>query len=282
MKSPILITIVAADQAACGTETKGCTRMARPIPPDFDFRKEHIDVNEQMVRDAFQLNVDNWARLRYAINVGNDSSNLQGVSISDDVKAAYRELGKCHHEVVSSLGYCRYSLTPIPFGNLFVIQKAIKDFYFHGGALLDNLSRIIYIINIPTAASDKTKRGEYVRHAMDRGTLHRDHSAQIGPYMAHIKNRLIDEFSSTRNTIAHYWTIPFRGQNMEWPRDQLKDKALAWHYDESKYHTYSGWQPFTEIIEDHFQELVRAQDAIFGLLLNDIAKFEANNGVTIA
>jgi hypothetical protein len=69
---------------------------------------------------------------------------------------------------------------------------------------------------------------------------------------------------------------------MEWPRDHLKDKALAWHYDESKYHSYSGWQSCVAIIEDHFQELTRAQGAIFGLLLNDIAKFELNNGVTIA
>ncbi len=233
--------------------------MPRPIPSDFDYRKEHLDINEQVVRDAFGLNVDNWARFRYAINVGNNSSNLQGPSISDDIKAAYRELGKCHHEVVSSLGYCRYSLLPIPFGNLFVIQKAIKDFYFHGGALLDNLSRIIYIINIPTAASEKTKRGEFIRHAMDRGILLRDHSAQIGPFIAHIKSSLIDEFSSTRNIIAHYWMIPFRGDQMEWPRDQLKDKALAWHYDESKYHAYSGWQSCSAIIEDHFRELIRCK-----------------------
>lgn len=259
--------------------------MTRPIPPDFDYRKEHLDINERAVRDVFRLDVDNWARFRYAINVGNDSSNLQGVSISDDVKAAYRELGKCHYEVVSSLGYCRYSLTPIPFGNSFVIHKAIKDFYFHGGALLDNLSRLIYIINIPYAASANTKKngtGDYVRHAIDRGKLLKDHSAAISTYTPYINSNLIDEFSSTRNTIAHYWTIPFRGDNLEWPRDQLKDKALAWHYDESRSHTYSGWQSCAVIIEAHFQELLRVQGAIFGLLLNDIGKFELNNGVTIA
>ncbi len=69
---------------------------------------------------------------------------------------------------------------------------------------------------------------------------------------------------------------------MEWPRDQLREKALAWHYDESKNHSYSGWQSCATIIEDHFQELIRAQDAIFALLLNDIVKFEVNNGVTVA
>jgi hypothetical protein len=194
--------------------------MEIPIPPDFDYHKEHLDINEQMVRDAFQLSVDNWARFRYAINVGNNSANLQGASISDDVKGAYRELGKCHHEVVSSLGYCRFSLMPIPFGNLFVIQKAIKDFYFHGGALLDNLSRIIYIINVPDAASANTKKngtGDYRRHAMDRGRLIDDHSAYIKACIPHIDSNLIDEFSSTRNAIAQYWKIPF-DENMRWPR----------------------------------------------------------------
>jgi hypothetical protein len=117
---------------------------------------------------------------------------------------------------------------------------------------------------------------------MDRGKLLKDHSAVITTYLPYINSQLIDEFSSTRNTIAHYWMIPFKGESMEWPRAQLKDKALAWHYDESKYHTYSDWQPSAKIIEDHFQELLRAQDAIFGLLVSDIPNFEANNGVTIA
>jgi hypothetical protein len=50
--------------------------------------------------------------------------------------------------------------------------------------------------------------------------------------------------------------IPFRGDQTEWPRDQLRDKALAWHYDESISHTYSGWQTCAAIIEDHFKELI--------------------------
>ena len=258
--------------------------MAIQLPPDFDYHKqEELDIGEVTARDVFGLNVENWAKFRFSIGIGNDSSHLKGGSIPEDVKDAYRELGKCHHEVVSSLAYCRSSLSMLPFGNLFVIQKSIKDFYFHGGALLDNLARIIYIINIRGGASEKTKRGEYIRHRMDKGNLlDSKYTAAIAPYIPHMTSPLIEEFWSTRNTIAHFWMIPFKGENMEWPRDGLKDRALAWHYDESKYHTYSDWQPSAKIIGEHLQELMRAQDAIFGLLVNDIAKFESNNAVTIA
>jgi hypothetical protein len=256
--------------------------MAIPIPPDFDYRKEHIDDYEILVRDVFGLNVENWAKFRYAIGVGTDPARLQGSSISDDLKDAYRELGKCHYEVVLSLGYCNVALLEISFGNSFVGRKSIKDFYFHGGALLDNLSRIIYIINEPNAVSANMKRdrtGDYVRRAIDRTTLVRRHATHISMYITHIDSPTIDEFSMVRNAMAHYWAIPF--DNGQWPRDQLRDKAFAWPSHEPKYTTYTGWTPFQVILNEHFKELIKAQDAVFGLLVNDIAKFETNNSVTI-
>jgi hypothetical protein len=258
---------------------EGLIQMAIPIPPDFDYHKEELDINERITRDVFGLHVENWAKFRYAIAVGNDSSHLKG-SLVPDVKDAYRELGKCHHEVVSSLGYCNYAQLEMTFGNTFVFQKAVKDFYFHGGSLLDNLSRLIYIINIRDAASAKTRKGEYVRHAMDRGRLLNDHSSDITAYLPHIDGNLIEEFVSTRNVIAHYWKIPIKDE--QWPRDQLRQKAFAWPYDESQYHSYSGWQPIRFIIHEHFQELIKSQDMSFGQLLKDLTRFEANNGVTIA
>lgn len=253
--------------------------MAIPIPPDFDYRKAELDINELTARDAFQLKIENWAKFRWSIAVGIDSAHLSGPSVSDELKGAYRELGKCHHEVVSSLGYSRYCYNDIMFGNLFVLQKAVKDFYFHGGAMLDNLARIIYIINVPNAATAKKSTGEYRRHRIDRGELLAKYSTHVGPYIPQIDNPLINEFVAVRNTHTHYWKIPWK--DLEWPRDQLRDKAFAWQYDEPEFHSYSGWQPIAKIVQDHFQELERAQDAVFGLLLNDIAKFEANNGVTI-
>jgi hypothetical protein len=253
--------------------------MSIPIPPDFDYLKEQVDVSEQMARDGFHLKVENWAKFHWTIAVGNESVHLSGASVSEDVKGAYRELGKCHHEVVSSLGYSRYCYQDIMFGNLFVFQKGVKDFYFHGGAMLDNLSRLIYIVNVPDAATAKKSNGQYRRHLIDRGALLDKYSAHIGPYIPHLDNTLINEFVAVRNAHAHYWKIPWH--DLKWPRDQLQDKAFAWHYDESAYHNYSGWQPITQIIEEHFKELEKTQDAVFALLVNDIAKFETNNGVII-
>ena len=256
--------------------------MAIPIPQDFDYRKEQIDANERIVRDVFHLHVENWARFRYAIGVGSDPAHLQGSSISDALKDAYGELGKCHYEVVLSLGYCNLSLLELNFGNSFVLRKAIKDFYFHGGVLLDNLSRLVYIVNHPDAVTANTKKdgtGDYVRRAIDRTMLVKKHATHIGMYIPHIDSPMLDEFSMTRNAMAHYWAIPF--DNGKWPRDQLRDKALAWPYHEPKYTTYTGWTPVEVILADHSRELTKAQDAVFGLLVDAIAKFEANNLVTI-
>jgi hypothetical protein len=256
--------------------------MAVPISASFDYLKEQIDINEHAARDIFRFNVDNWARFRWTIAVGNESSHLSGTSIPEEVKGAYRELGKCHHEAISLLAYCGLSLQPLLFGNPFVIQKTIKDFYFHGGSMLDNLSRVIYIVNVPDAASARTKAngtGDYKRHAMTRGRLLENHKAHIGPYIQYLDSPLIQEFSAVRNTIAHFWMIPIR--NGEWPRPHLKDKGLAWHYDEAEYHKYTGWQPVEMIIHEHLKELERVQNEIFGLLVTDIATFETNNKVQI-
>jgi hypothetical protein len=71
-------------------------------------------------------------------------------------------------------------------------------------------------------------------------------------------------------------------KDREWPRDQLSHKAFAWPYHDPLFLNYSGWTAIPIILKEHIEELIRSQDATFGLLLNDIAKFETNNGVTIA
>jgi hypothetical protein len=224
------------------------------------------------------MNVENWAKFRYAINIGTDPCHLQGNSISEEVKSAFRELGKGHYEVVCSLGYCNLTLLDLMLGSPFVFHKAVKDFYFHGGVLLDNISRLIFIINIPNAASDKDKNGALMRHKIDRSSLANNYSKHITSYIPHISNPLIIEFTSLRNAFAHYWRIPMI--NGQWPRDQLRDKALAWH-NEPQFKIYSNWQDIIAIMKEHFEELKRSQDAIFGKLLKDIAKFESCYGVSI-
>ncbi len=259
--------------------------MAISIPPDFDHKKELIDPNEIVVRDVFGSNVENWAKFRYIIAVGTKTEHLQGTSISDNLKDSYRELGKCHYEVVCSLGYCNFALLGMHFGNHFVIDKSIKDFYFHGGAMLDNLSRLVYIVNVPDAASAREGKNsrQLLRRMIDRGKLvnpqRKDVAPHVRSYMPYLNSQLIDEFSQVRNAFAHYWRIPI--DNGRWPRNQLGDKAFAWPYDDDRYQQYSGWKPVEVIVGEHMQELERVQDGVFALLVNDVARFENNNNVTI-
>jgi hypothetical protein len=258
--------------------------MPIPIPPDFDYKKEMIDPNEIIVRDVLGLNVENWAKFRYTIGVGTKTEHLQGPSISDNIKDAYRELGKCHYEVVCSLGYCKFALLSISFGNDFISSMSLRDFYFHGGALLDNLSRLVHITNVPNAASaTEGRNGDLVRRVIDRGKLvnpnRQDIAPHVGRYTPHLNSNLIVEFSAVRNAFAHYWRIPI--DNGQWPRDQLRDKAFAWPYDDPGYKNYSGWTPVGHILDEHMKELEYVQNAVFGLLLNGITTFETNNSVSI-
>jgi len=168
------------------------------------------------------------------------------------------------------------------FGNFFVLQKALKEFYFHGGAMLDILARLIYIINVSNSVTANTRKsggGDFLRHAMDRGRLLKDHSASIPQYTPHIMSATIEEFAAVRNAIAHYWKLPIK--DGQWPRDQLTARTFAWYHDESQYHGYTGWQAIPLIVQEHFEELEACQDMCFGLLLNDVTKFETNNLVTI-
>ncbi len=75
------------------------------------------------------------------------------------------------------------------------------------------------------------------------------------------------------------WEVPVK--DGQWQMHQLQDTAFAWPTHEPKYESYTGWTPFQVILDDHFQELIKAQAVVFGLLMNDIAKFEMNNQVTI-
>jgi len=89
----------------------------------------------------------------------------------------------------------------------------------------------------------------------------------------------IKELPAFRNAIAHYWKLPIK--DGQWPRDQLTARTFAWYHDESQYHGYTGWQAIPLIVQEHFEELEACQDMCFGLLLNDVTKFETNNLVTI-
>lgn len=256
--------------------------MVSAIPSSFDYEKEMLDPYERYIRDNLMLNVEEWVKFRWIISCGTSKENIHGRNAgSKNVIDSYLEIGKCNYEVICSLGYCKVSLNKYSScPNDFEGQKSIKDFYFHAGAVLDNLSRIIFIVMVKDAAS-KEKNGSFVRHRIDRGELlsrYKDDIPQT--YYNEPASDEINKITNIRNIITHYWKIP---QNKDrWPRSELASKkALAWPYCEPDYANYSDWTPIKEILEDNFTSLVRLQDKIYGMLVSDITIFETNNDISI-
>ena len=146
--------------------------------------------------------------------MGTDSNRLIGPEISSDAKDAYLTLGKCHYEVVCSLEYTAKALYDIHTENPFVSGKAIKDFYFHSGALLDILSRIIFVINVPNCHSDKDKKGQYRRNLMDRGKLLQDYETYVSDYLPFLASSVIQELVSIRNLNGSLLEDSCQGQHV--------------------------------------------------------------------
>ena len=253
--------------------------MARPIPSDFDYRHEQLDPVERQIRDIYNLNVENWAKFRHAINVGVAAGNVLGTD-NQDIIDSYLELGKGHYEVICSLGYAKYACDQFDGPDLFAKLKSVKDFYFHAGSLLDNLARLIYIIRVPNAATKRTKKGILRRHIVDRGLLLKDHSRDISTYTNDIDNVDIQQIVNVRNAITHYWKIPTR--NWEWPVSELSTtRAYAWPYSEEAFNGYSNWTPISLILQGHLAALVQSQSSIFERLLSDIIYYERDNNIRI-
>jgi hypothetical protein len=261
--------------------------MAIPIPSDFDFRTIPLDENETLIRDALGLNIDHWARFRHAIGVGLDAANLRGkygVPVTENIKSAYRELGKSHYEVVTSLGYIALSLALARNGqeNLLMFQKSCKDFYFHAGCLLDNLARLIYILNDPNSANKiDTRYRDFKRHVIGWG--------QLKGYPGHnraMRSEKLRGIKNIRNCLTHSWKIPFKldqRDRMYWPLAVRSAKSFLWPYDESEFkHRYRKWVPIVPMMESDLGFLERFQDERFKRLIKDISRFERSNKVEIA
>lgn len=253
--------------------------MARSISTAFNYKDAQLDPNERYIRDIYNLDIENWAKFRHAINVGVDTANVVGTT-DQDVIASYLELGKGHYEVICSLGYSKYALDQYNAADLFARLKSIKDFYFHAGSLLDNISRLIYIIKVPGAAIKKKKNGDLQRHWIDRGTLLNGHASIIASYKNDLDNDVIQQLVNVRNAITHYWKIPT--WHDKWPVSELSTRrAFAWPYSEASFKSYSNWTPISQILQSHFSELINSQSNIFGKLIADIADYELNNKIQI-
>lgn len=259
--------------------------MALKIPINFDVRTQHLDPNETFIRDNLNLEIENWARFRYTINIGNDASNLHSrSSIAEEVKEAYRELAKSHYEVVTSLGCTKLSLAiayqtlaihPLPF------KKSVKDFYFHAGCLLDNLARLIYIINDPNSATERYSKGLLVRHWIGWGGL-RDYPR----YTRLKRSRRLGGIINIRNNLTHSWSCPIVADANGipyWPLAARTKRDHLWPYDERQtmFRQYRRWLPLLPMMESDFEFVESFQNTVFGKLVRDVRKFERNYGVKI-
>ncbi len=264
--------------------------MALKIPASFDFRAEQLNPNETAIRDDLGLNVENWVRFRYTIHIGNDASCLYSTTglIDPNVKQAYIELAKSHYEVVTSLGCTKLSfdevenslrVAPLAF------KKSVKDFYFHAGCLLDNLARLIYIVNDPSSAREtlrRRNRQRLMRHWVDWGSL------RLYPGYARLKQSVrLREMVNIRNNLTHSWTTPIALHpdtgTPYWPLAARRKRDLYWPYEEGKMMRtrYRTWIELIPMMRDDLAFLEKLQNRVFGKLVRDIRKFERNYGVTI-
>lgn len=254
------------------------------VPANFDVRNEALDGNEQFIRDSLTLDISNWAKFRLSIHIGNNAANLYSpAAISDDIKEAYRELAKSHYEVVTSFGCARLAfdelnqqMNPLQF------KKRSKDFYFHIGCLLDNLARIIFIINDPHSATVRNNRGNLIRHWVDWGSLKR-----YKGYKNFKRSPTLKGIINLRNNLTHSWAIPMKidqqNGNVYWPIRVRTDRAHPWPYDEATTLNtrYRSWRLVSAMTRDDFDFITTFQSDVFRKLVCDVPAFERNNNIEI-
>lgn len=271
--------------------------MSLKIPIDFDYKSIPLDPLELKIRDELMVDVSCWSKFRHSINVGTNSSSLHSnSSIASEVKESYIELGKSHYEVVTSLGATKISLDNViksinKDGLLF--KKSFKEFYMHAGSVLDNLARIIFIINIPCAPTLKDKNGKYKRLSIGYGslkTIYQKNASHLKGYSNFIKSKTINEIKTIRNNFTHSW-IPtiFKDRNsgsLMWPvAMRKKEQYYLWPHDIYEQKKIKRLYRKKELIESmcsrDWSELENQQNKMFDRLAKDVEKFEANHNLVI-
>ncbi len=254
--------------------------MKRQIPPNFDYKTELIDSNEKFVRDNLNVNVSGWAKFRNRINVGNNANVLiSPAPIDAKIKEAYIELAKSHYEVVKSLGFVKLSLDQtVNAGDSFFFEKTLKEFYLHCGSVLDNLSRLIYIINDPNSPFEVLRKNYLLRHWIDWPLLVREN--RYPNYSVFTENNFIKEILNIRNNFTHNWAcIVFinrdTGKRM-WPIEIRNDRNYLWHYEELEEFKmrYKNLKNIDDFLNEDWNTIEEFQNKVFEQLVIDVELFE--------
>lgn len=268
--------------------------MAIEVPADYDVNAVTLDVYETYFRDILRLDIANWAKFRHTIYIGNNSACLHPRSgiVAEAVKEAYRELGKSHYEVIRSLGWAKQSLL---FANGTMTDdpvmraKSENDFYFYVGRLLDNLARLIYIVNDPHSASDTRRfRGQdiFVRHWLGWGDFSDPEKYQYPGYVRIKHSRQLQGIKNIRNVLTHGWAVPIqvdqRGKTY-WPKAIRSKRNFLWWYDERDRlkKSYRKWTLIERMMREDFAFIEKFQSLVFHRLTRDIKSFEDHYGLEI-
>jgi len=270
--------------------------MVVPIPDDFDVNKLELDSFETYIRDELHVSLSSWAKFRHTIMIGNNAHYLHPDPgpISEEVKEAYRELAKSHYEVVKSLGCAKLAFNTAqrtqPPVHLIYFEKAVKDCYFHLGRVLDNLARLIYIVNVPSAPTEKMprKRKQLMRHWIDWGGTAK---LNILGYTRLSKSKQLKSILNVRNVLTHGWSIPIEIKVSSeivfyycWPQAVCSRRDFYWFYDERNKleRTYKNWIPILDMIDRDYQFIECFQNKVFDKLTRDVSRrFERNHKLVI-
>ncbi len=273
--------------------------MARQIPNDFNHFTITLDPLERTVRDKLCVNIENWAKFRQTISASASSDSLVSNEIlSKEVKSSFVELSKSHYEVVTILGATKMSLNILIFANKkdpLLFKKSFKEFYMHAGSVLDNLARLIYIVNVSDSITKgETKYGRFIlkRHDMGYGSLlgiYKNKKSELKGYFNIIKDKQINEIKTVRNNFTHSWSpIIYSGTNLEayWPNAmRKKEQYYLWPHDKDERkrvnQEYRKKTLIIEMVSSDWNKIEAFQNIVFKKLIFDIKKFEKNHHLKI-
>lgn len=271
--------------------------MALKIPKNFDYKLIDIDPLEKKVRDELGINIESWAKFRHAISLGIKSSCLvSNATLSEEVKTCYLELGKSHYEAVTMLGATKISADNAKHfskTDKLLFRKSFKEFYMHAGSVLDNLARLIYIVNIRNAPTALDRWSNFKRHTIGFGGLNSvltQNSSSLKGYSKFIKSKTVNEIKTLRNNFTHSWPPTFfieaKSGDTFWPTAmRKKEQYYLWPHDHEEAKKvkkqYRKKVSAIDMINEDWLQIEKWQNYIFGRLTKDIVKFEQNHNLRI-
>lgn len=271
--------------------------MAVKIPDPFDYKLVWLDPLETQVRDDLNINIENWVKFRLSVGIATNSEALKSqLPISSEVKSSYLEIGKSHYESVTMLGAAKMSLNillDVIYKDPLLMKKSFKEFYMHAGSVLDNLARLIFIINIPISITLLDNYGKLKRHSIGYGgleSIYKKYTIDLKGYRNIVHSKIINEIKIIRNNFTHGWPpaiLPCK-DNIEycWPTAmRKKEQYYLWPHDPNEIkrikREFRSKVPLTKMVNDDWIALEEFQNIVFNKLTQDIRKFERSHSIRI-